>query len=289
MNTPMRTFLLLVVALVPSLALAGPKKTGNAAEGPKAGPMAKTVGPCGAKVLPLVEGNSWTYSMVPAPAPPDDKIKRLVPAQPKTVVITVKSIEAKKGADTIVTLEEKITTDLTKDEKKPVIDEKTITTTITCGTKKFEISPDSFFFAGEPGGYYGLKVDSYEHKKGTSLQLTNGGIGDQEWGEDVAMAWSRVPTESSGAKLGSGKLELERRFTPQQPEGVTTKLAQYSAEKLALITTGRVTLDGAPPDVKPSELPANWLSTIWLANNVGVVQTLNSYAHMYQLTDATLK
>src|SRR5262245_43870892 len=110
MNTPMRTLPVLLVALLPSLALAGPKKTGDAAGAPKTGPVAKTLGPCGAKVLPLVEGNSWTYSMVPAPAPPDDHIKRLVPPQPKTVVITVKSIEAKKGADTVVTLEEKMTT-----------------------------------------------------------------------------------------------------------------------------------------------------------------------------------
>ena len=274
----------LAALLVPAVAAGGPKKMVVTT-----GPTAKTAGACGAKVLPLVEGNEWTYSAVAAPAPPTDQIKRLSPPQPKMVVITVKSVDSKKGADTVVTLEEKITTDVSKDEKKPQLDERTLTTTITCNAKtKFEISPDSFFFAGEPGGYFGLQIDSTEHKKGTSWQLTNGGIGDKEWREDLAMKWTRVPTPGSDAKLGSGKLELERAYTPQPQEGVVTKLGSYSAEKLGLITTGRVTLDGAS-DPKPQELPANWLSTMWLANNVGVVQTLNAYSHMYQLTDAKLK
>ena len=284
----MRTLPLLVV-LVPSLALAAPKKGGVQAKGALTGPVAKAPAVCGAKIMPMSEGNQWTYTALAAPTPAPDQIKRLAPAQPKSVVITVKSVESNKGADTVITLEEKITTDLTKDEKKPQIEEKTLTTTITCNAKKFEVSPESFFFAGEPGGYYGLKVDSVEHKKGTSLQLTNGGIGEAEWREDLSMKWARVPTEGSAAKLGSGKVDLERVFTPQTPEGVITKLGQYSAEKLALVTTGRVTLDGASPDSVPMELPAGWLSTLWLANGVGVVQVLNPYAHMYQLTDAKLK
>ena len=63
----------------------------------------------------------------------------------------------------------------------------------------------------------------------------------------------------------------------------------YRAEKLGLITTGRVTLEGAPADRKPMELPAGWVSQLWLADNVGVVQTLNSFGHMYQLIDTTVK
>jgi len=82
-----------------------------------------------------------------------------------------------------------------------------------------------------------------------------------------------------------------RAYTPQQPENVVTSLGSYpKAEKLGLITTGRVTLD-APlsPQDKPAELPANWLTTQWLADGVGLVQSLNSYAHEYQLTAVTLK
>ena len=170
-----------------------------------------------------------------------------------------------------------------------MLDEHVVTTTITCNAKKFEISPDSFLFAGEPGGYLGLKLDSVERPKGTSWQLTNGGIGEAEWREDVTAKWTRMPTEGSEAKLGSGKLELERQFTPQPKESVSTKLGNYTAEKLGLITTGRVTLDNAAPDAKPMELPAGWVSTLWIAEGAGLVQSLNSFAHMYQLTDVTLK
>src|SRR5262249_31667348 len=141
-------------------------------------PTTKTPSQCGVKILPLAVGNTWTYSMVPAPTPADDQIKRLSPPQPNTVVVTVKSIDSKKGSATVITLEEKSTTDLTKDPKKPVLDERTITTTITCNGKKFEISPDAFWFAGEPGGTIGLELAAVERPKGTTWQLTNGGIGE---------------------------------------------------------------------------------------------------------------
>jgi hypothetical protein len=278
----------LLLVLLPSLALAAPKKGAAESEVKTTGATTKNFGPCGAKVLPLVEGNQWTYAQVAAPLPPDDKVKRISPTEPKTIVITVKKVE-KQGTDTVVTLEEKITTDMTKDEKKPVVDDHTIETTITCDPKgKFEIAPDSFFFAGEPGGYYGLKIDDLTRSKDTSLKLTKGGIGDQEWREDIVAHWTRIPTPGSDAKLGSGKLELERKFTPQQPEVIIGKLGSFKAEKLGLITTGRVTLDGTLPDAKPMELPAGWVSTLWLSEGVGLVQALNSYAHQYQLVDAKL-
>lgn len=294
MRTPLALASLLALALAPSPALARPRKhlpDGN-------GPRGKAHPPCGAKILPLVEGNSWTYESIPAPpatTPDEDQqrktIERLSPPEPKTVTITVKSVnEGKRGEDTVITLEEK--TSLTVGEgkhEKP--DERTIETTITCNAKdKFEISPDSFFFAGEPGGYYGLKIDSLDRSKDPSLKLTKGGIGDRPWREDLVMHWTRVPTPGSNAQLGSGKLELERSYTPEQPEMITTKLGTYRSEKLALVTTGRVTLDHPKwADMKPMELPAAWLDTIWMAHDVGVVQVLNRFSHMYQLTAATLK
>jgi hypothetical protein len=289
----MRLRALVAVLAFPALALATPKKKGAPAiVVPTQGdtpPTTKTPSPCGEKILPLSVGNSWTYSMIPAPLPPDDQIKRISPAEVDSITITVKSIDAKKGGDTTITLEEKTSMDVTheKDPKKKLIDENTYTSTITCNAKKFEISPESFFFAGEPGGYLGIRVDSIDHPKGTSWQLTNGDIGDKGWREDVHLSWTRVPTEGSQAKLSGGKLELERQFTPENPEPISTRLGTYAAEKLGLVTTGRVINDG--PDAKPNEMPANWVSTLWIAPGAGVVQTLNPYAHMYQLTQVTLK
>jgi hypothetical protein len=285
----MRFALIAATLALPGRAVAGPKaKAGTPAHSPPA---------CGVKILPLVEGNTWTYENTAAPAPPEDAIKRIAPEPMKTVVITVKSVDAKKGADTVVTLEEKFSRELQnpKDPKKPIVDERTITTTITCNPKKFVISPDSFFFAGEPGGYLGIKIDSIDHPKPTNANswvLPKGTVGVDPWREELTMHWTGVPTEGSEAKLGSGKLELERSYQPAQPEPVTTKFGSFTAEKLSLLTTGRVTLDTpmAPPqDGKPAELPANWYTTQWLAPDVGLVQSLNSYAHMYQLVSATLK
>ena len=292
----MRTYAALAVALAltPAVGHARPAKPdeGN-------GPRAKAKAPCGAKMLPLNEGNSWTYESVEPPPPADASeqqmrasIARLSPTQPGTVTVTVKSVDAKKGADTVITLEETTTVaPPNADPKHPVQDTRTIETTITCNDKgKFEIDPQSFFFAGEPGGAYGLTIDNLQRSRDTSLKLVKGGIGDQPWREDIVLHWTRVPTPGSNAQLGSGKLELERQFTPEQPEMVISKLGSWRAEKLALVTTGRVTLDNPKsPDMKPMEMPAAWLNTIWMAHDVGVVQVLNRFSHMYQLTSVTLK
>ena len=72
------------------------------------------------------------------------------------------------------------------------------------------ISPDSFFFAGEPGGYVGLEITKLERLKGTSLAFVKGGVGEAEWREDLVMTWAQKPHENSGATLASGKLEIGR-------------------------------------------------------------------------------
>jgi hypothetical protein len=255
---------------------------------PSSAPVGKAAGACGAKILPLVEGNRWTYEFVASDAPPREDLLKLTPSQPATIVITVKSIEP-KGTDTMVTLEEKTTADLSKEKGKHILDERTITSTITCNPKKFEISPESFLFAGEPGGYFELAFDKLERPKDTSWKLVNGTIGEGQWREDIIAHFTRTAIAGSGATLDSGSLELERQFTPAQPERLNTKLGIYTAERLVLTTTGRVTLDHAQPDTKPMDLPAGWINQLWLVNNVGVVQVQNAYGHKYLLTDLQLK
>ena len=273
-----------LILLVPSVTEAQKKKP----EQPPAGPVGKAAGACGAKILPLVEGNTWTYGFVAAPIQPPAELQKLMPSQPSQITITVKSVAA-SGLDTVVTLEEKTVADLSKDPKKKILDERTITTTITCNRTKFEISPDSFFFAGEPGGLFGLTLDDVKRPKDTSWKLTNGGIGEADWREDIVAHFTRTGVQGSGAKLDGGKIELERKFTPTQPERLNTKVGLYTAERLVVTTTGRVTLDHPQPEVKPMELPANWINQLWIVPNVGVVQVLNSFAHMYLLTEVQLK
>jgi hypothetical protein len=252
------------------------------------GPTGKTAGACASKVLPLVEGNQWTYGFVDSGLPPRDDLNKLMPSEPGTIIITVKQIET-KGDETVVHLEEKTTADISKDPKKHILDERTINSTITCSKTKFEISPDSFFFSGEPGGYFGITFDKFERPKDTTWKLVGGQIGDQPWREDIVGHFTRTPFEGSSAKHDSGKIELERKFTPAQPESVNTKIGLYTlAEKLAVSITGRVTLDHQA-DPKPQDLPAGWVNILWLYPNTGVVQVLNSFSHKYQLVDVQLK
>jgi hypothetical protein len=264
-------------------AVAVPKKP---AVGAKAAPA------CGVKVLPLVVGNTWTYAPVPSPDPIAQELTKLAPPQPRQIVVSVKSIET-KGGDTVATLEEKLTYEtVARTDKKPaVVSEVVVNSTISCNAKKFEISPDSFFFAAEPGGFRELVFDKLERSKDTSWKLTGGTVGDAPWREDIIAHFTRQPVKGSAAKLSAGKLELERAFTPEKSETVVTRSGETydKAEKLALITTGRVTLDApTSPTPAPSELPKNWLSKLWFANGVGVVQTQNMYAHRYQLTAVQL-
>ena len=271
---------LLAVLLVPLVVPAVSEAKGKPDKTPQA---------CDAKPLPLAVGNTWTYNSIPSPLPPTDQVKRISPPTAKTVTITVTAIE-KADKDTIVKLEEKVLIDRTVDAKKPLVDEYAYESTITCNDKKFDISPNSFLFAGEPGGYIGLEITKLDRTNGTSFQLTKGAVGDKPWGEDLVVLWKRKPFEGSGANLGSGKLEMERRFVPQEPEVVTTKQGDMKSEKIGLTTTGRVTLDALlVATTKPLELPAAWSSTLWYSDGVGLVQAQNPYTHMYQLVQYELK
>jgi hypothetical protein len=276
----MRTFpALLVAALALGPTAAAAKPSAGAGKG----------GACGATVLPLKEGNSWTYTFVPAPAPAPREIAPIAPPAAKTIVVTVKSVET-KGAETVVNLEEKVTYELkSTDGKTAPLDERVVNTTITCGGKKLDISPESFFFAGEPGGFGGLTIDKLE-RKGTSLQLTKGTIGEQPWPEDLVIQWTHKPSEGVSVQHDAGKLEMERRFQPQMPEQLSTKAGSYRTEKLILSVTGRVTLaKPISPVPRPTEVPAGWMSQLWFAEGTGLVQALNHYAHMYQLVESTVK
>jgi len=289
----MRTFATLFAVVVVGLVIVVSTSTIEAV--PKKAAGGKSPPACGAKVLPLVTGNVWKYVPFPAPQPIAVELTKLAPRQPKTIVITVKSVET-KGTETVAMLEEKITYEITpaNDEKKKpaVMAEVLVASTITCSKTKFEISPDSFFFAAEPGGFRELTFDKLERSKDTSWKLTNGTVGDDPWREDIVAHFTRVPAKGANVQISAGKLELERTFTPEKPEVVVTASGEHypRAEKLALVTTGRVTLDKpVSPSPVPSELPKNWISKFWVQDDVGVVQALNMYAHMYQLAESQLK
>jgi len=305
-------------------------------------PPAKVTSVCPGKVLPLAVGNTWTYESVQArdakgqPVLPREELVKLRPLPATKIVVTVVAADTdKKTQETTVKLEETITYDITKDQKAPKLFDQKVESTIVCSPKgKFEISPQSFFFAGEPGGFRGISFSKLERKKETTLKLTNNVIGEAEWIEEIAGEYQQETTKGSGAKLTGGKLEMERKFQPAAAEGVRSRTLLYqNTEKLRLTTSGRIMLDtklapdGKPCSVKktveeekkpvdpkaaaaekkpgekaeepvkkvidvPTEtcgLPAEWDADLWLATNVGFVQTLHyPWAHMYQLVEVKL-
>jgi len=329
---------LLGLGLAPAAVLAQPK------------PPAKVTSVCPGKVLPLAVGNTWTYESVQArdskgqPVFPPENMAKLLPLPAKKIVVTVTGFDKKdKEQEVTVKLKETITYDITKDPKTPKLFDQTVESTIVCSTKgRFDISPESFFFAGEPGGFRGIKFTKFDRKKETTLKLVNNVIGEAEWIEEIAAEYQQEPTKGSNAKLGGGKLEMERKFQPLAAEGVATRSTTYKiTERIQLTTSGRITLDNkVAPDGKPCtkkvekkpeekkpeekkpeapkagdpkaadpkaadpkaaeekifidvpteicELPANWVGNLWFVNDLGLVQALNPYAHMYQLVEAKL-
>ncbi|MCX5741325.1 MAG: hypothetical protein NT062_02370 [Proteobacteria bacterium] len=256
---------------------------------PKAGAPAPA---CGVKVLPFVAGTTWTFQNVASPTLPDEKLQKVSPQPAKQVVIAVTAIDT-KGADTVVSLEETVTVEVTipgvngKEPTRKTNDRKVLSS-VTCNAKKFEISPNSFLFGGDPGGFLNMEFDKVERPKG-GWTLTNGTIGEGEFREDVTAHWTRKATPNTGATDGSGTLELERKFVPQAPEQIITKAGNWKAEKLGFVTTGRITLDKAHPENKPMEMPAGWTTQLWLVDGVGLVQVINGYSHMYQLVEISPK
>lgn len=238
---------------------------------------------CPTRTLPLVVGNTWTYIAVPPAVQLDQKELAQLPNQPKKVVVTVKDASTTAGVTTVTLQEESYLDD------KP----RSLTTTIVCSLTKFDISPESFFFAGEPGGYYGLELTSME-RKGTTWAFVRGVLPELKWREDLIINWKRV-----GAP-GSGKLEMERELIPEEREEVKTPYGIYRAEPLAISITGRVFVDGAVPGVPPGSpagtapkiepypLKSPMINKLWLVEGVGVAQVQNSFQHVYVLSAALL-
>lgn len=248
----------LAVALLPRAASAqkGPKKVTNA---------------CGLKLLPLAVGNSWTFEQAVPPALPNEATLRLSPAQPKKLVVTVTSLETVDGKSVVHLTEQ--------------ADDHKSDTTIRCGGGVFEVSPDSVFFTGEPGGAYNISFTKMDRKLIDGVGL--GAPWSYKWREDIVGEFTRSADAAVKADLGKGKLEIERRITlggRAEPIDVPYK-APIPATIMTIELTGRVTFDG---DSKASEMPANWVTAIWFADGVGPVQIQNMYAHMYKLADATI-
>lgn len=245
---------LAAIAAVASLVLVGQadagkkkKKKGGSGAAAKVGGAA-----CGIDFLPLVQGHQWTYKFfVPEDSAPP--AGQLHVAEPDAVTIEVVKVES-AGDSTRVTLSESYR-------------KVTATTVLECNEDRLLVPPDSFFFAGEPGGGVGIQLDKLE-RKGDSFLLEKG-LAEGTFQEFKATA-ARKPTEGTGATIPGARLEIERKMTAKGKESVETESGeQRSAIRVDIQLTGRAALDVQKD--KPFNMPA-FDSSMWFAPGVGVLR-----------------
>ena len=291
---PLTQKLLFGVALIGSGVLgaslpAQAQGRGHAAPPPPANKVSKA---CGETAIPLVVGNEWVYGQVGNGHVPDPKEARQFPQPAKKITIDVVGVETANNVTT-VQLEEDV-------------DGHKLKTSITCTADRFTIDPQSFWFAGDPGGVYHVDLTDVQHKDagnaGTTLKLTNGKLdATGEWRDDIVANWQQTGSPGTSPQLWKGKLEIERTYKLSGADDINVKLDDQphtykAAQKLVLTISGRITLD--PPDKDPMEFP-DMTNTYWIADGTGIVQIQNSYGppadkdhasygQMYQLMSVKL-
>lgn len=244
----MRTFIVLVTTLLVGLSAA----PGHAQK--KAKPA------CGLTFLPFVEGASWTYEMNDA----DDEDAKKAPrgvtaAQPESITIAVKSIES-RGDEATIQLEESF--------RKVVV-----STTITCTKKSTLVDPNSFLWAGEPGGGIHMKLTNLK-RKGESYPGKKGLKGGTELFEEFKASVERSAAPKTKAKIRNGTVEMEREAKVGSSEPVIlADGTDLKATRVEVSLSGRGQLEGEKGS--PREMAAGARSMLWFAPKVGLVKVSN--------------
>jgi hypothetical protein len=254
----------LIVATLGSAASAQPKP-------PKAKPA------CGINWLPMVEGREWTYVATQDPnatpisdelAATLDKAQKTAPKQVATVVIKVlKVAETPAGAE--ITLEEKA-------------GELVIQTSLHCTKDKMEISPQSFLFAGEPGGGLLTRLDKVTYE-GLGFPGVAGFPRKFKNKLTVKADVIREPSPKTGAVLAPGRMELEidlENLGPDQAFTQDTKV-NVRGDRIQFDISGRAAV--APQLDKTFEMPLGIKGRFWYGNGVGLILVQNRLGHWYQL------
>lgn len=249
-----------LAALLAAL-VAAPATVGAQGKGKK-----KAIKPaCGLRVLPMAQGVQWTYQyFVPegVQLPPGVRIQ-----EPPSLTIKVVKVE-KSGDKTIISLEESY--------RKVVVN-----TQLECDKKGLIVPPDSFFFAGQPGG--GLQMTLGKIERIAETNIFAGGSMKGTAREDIKTTVTRIPSEGSGAVLTPSKLEIERQFAVNpNKEVVESGIKSHKANRLTINMTGRSILDTTPD--KPFNMPQLDVA-MFFEPDVGVVQVRNSLGQGWKLSE----
>lgn len=221
---------------------------------------------CGAKYLPLIKGAVLEYEWI---APEKE------PPGPKAIMPTVLRIEVKevveKGKTATITLVESYR----KHSQE---------TTITCAEDGFQISPQSFFFVGEPGGGIGLELEDLK-REGPDLPGPRDFRLGLNWTAFIKAKAIRKATEGSGAVIADSKLEIDRELFLQRRELVESAMGVHTAYRVDVSLSGRASV--TPALDKWVDLPPASV-VMWYTDGLGMVRTHNRYGHGWMLKSRTL-
>lgn len=221
---------------------------------------------CGLKVLPFAEGTEWKYQyFVPegVQLPPGVRVQ-----DPPELLIKVTKVAKGAGGKTVIGLEESY--------RKVVVK-----TELECDAKGLTVPPDSFFFAGQPGGGLQMKVGKVERKAETNV-FEKGDLKGEAF-EELKTDVTREPSPNSGAVLVPAKVEIERKMTVgAQKETVESGITSHKATRLTIQMTGRATLQSTPD--KPFNVPTLDVA-MFFEPDVGIVQVRNSQGQGWKLAE----
>jgi hypothetical protein len=230
-----------------------------AAQGRSAGKAA-----CGADYLALVEGAVLVYEHIPATEEPPGP-KANWPTE-LTIEITEVAISGKQAT---VTLRESF-----RDTSRE--------TTIKCGPDGIRISPQSFFFAGEAGGGLNLELEDLKQDQPDLPAPANFRSG-QVWTVYIKAAVKRAG--KSTAKLGNGRVEIDREIRIGGREPVESATGEHRGYRVDVMLGGRAAVEPAL-DKWVDLPPAN--AVMWLVDGLGLVRAENRFGHGWQLKSRTI-
>jgi hypothetical protein len=235
---------------------------------------------CGLTSFPMIPGYEWTYEPVAPPNPPSGP--RPKPKQPIKLRLKVLAVQpsATNPAETEIQLQESFT--LAEGAQ-----EQSYQTRLTCTKDALNVPPESFLFAGEPGGGLNITLgeltregNSYIFRKGLiTVPPTTG-----ELIENIKTTFTRTAHSKTKAEMANGSLDIQRLVRIGINETVSTAAGSFDTIPVQVDLRGNLTLD-VKPEPQTFSIPANTISKLWFAPNVGIVQVYNPNVHLYQLSD----
>lgn len=251
----------LIALLVAGTALAAATADSHAQRKPKG---KKATPACGLGYLPLSEGATWTYETVNQPP-------GIKPA-PITVKVAAVTTE---GKQTSITLEESYRGTTT-------------TTVAVCDADGITFPPDSFFFAGEPGGAMLMELSDVTRSGDPSLPGKKGLVAGEQRFEQVKAKAARSAVEGTGAVHEPASFTVEKLTTIAAREPVETGLGPYRAVRVSFEFRGRAAITPDTPEAKEQEIQVRTEGAFWFADGLGLVRAREISGREWQLVSSSL-